>query len=248
MGLSLGYEIRAKVTLEEARQLVQRMHEAALDLPFEAVSDLCEWRLEDADDDPESTRFMELIGSQYGKKIMPDGEERWVNIPPKHVLMCNVSPAEGSETAAFGLAAHPPAVEYVYRDQTLLIETGLAGQYSWTQVCKTQYASLQQHGGVENFLKAHLSLIKLLDFIATLPVTLQVSDDSGYWEHRDEAELRRQIASWNGLVAAFAGQLKDQMGTDPETGVQGPILTAPDFEHLEAKGLAEWSEPDPEEN
>ncbi|HET6425203.1 MAG TPA: hypothetical protein VFG20_16060, partial [Planctomycetaceae bacterium] len=54
-------------------------------------------------------------------------------------------------------------------------------------------------------------------------------------------QLRQQLASWNGLVAAFAGQLKDQLGTNPETGVQSPILTAPDFEHLEAKGLTEWS-------
>lgn len=240
MGLSLGYEIRVTASAENARSLVQQMHEFACSLPFEDVSDVCEWRPQDEDDDPESARFLSMLGTQYGKKTMPDGEERWIDIPPKHVLMFNISPAEGSETAAFGLAAHPPAVEYDYQGKTQVIETGLAGVYSWTQVCKTQYAGLQQHGGVENFMKAHLSLVKLLDFIATLPVTLQVSDDSGYWTHRDESQLRQQLASWNGLVAAFAGQLKDQLGTSTETGVQAPILSAPDFEHLEAKGVAEW--------
>lgn len=243
MGLSLGYEIRVTASAEEARKFGQQMCDFAHSLPFDDVSDLCEWRPDTDLDDPESARFMTILGSQYGKKTMPDGEERWIDIPPKHVLMFNISPAEGSETAAFGLAAHPPAVEYDYHGQPQLIETGLAGVYSWTQVCKTQYAGLQQHGGVENFLKAHLSLVKLLDFIATLPVKLQVSDDSGYWTHRDEAQLRQQLASWNGLVAAFAGQMKDQLGTSAESGVQAPILTAPDFEHLEAKGVAEWGGP-----
>lgn len=241
MGLSLGYEFRTSINAETARDLVHRMRKTALELPFSEMSDLCEWRVGDDDQDPEAARILQMLGSQYGRKTLPDGEERWINIPPRHVVMFNISPADGSETAAFGLAAHPPVMEFEHQGQTHLIETDLAGQYSWTQVCKTQYAGLQQYGGVENFLKAHLSLVKLLDFIGTLPLKLQVSDDSGYWEHRDEVQLRRQLASWNGLIAAFAGQLKDQLGTDPETGVQSPILTAPDFEHLEAKGLDEWS-------
>jgi hypothetical protein len=241
MGLSLGYEIRASVSAEEARELVQRMRQVALDLPFEEVSDLYEWRAGDTDADPESTRFLQMMGTQYGKKTLPGGEERWIDIPPKHVIGFNISPAVGSETAAFGLATHPSVIEFEHQGQTHLIETDLSGKYSWTQVCKTQYAGLQQYGGVDNFLKAHLSLVQLLDEIAAMPVTLQVSDDSGYWDHRDETQLRQQLASWNGLIAAFAGQMKDQLGTNPETGVQAPILTAPDFEHLEAKGLDEWS-------
>lgn len=250
MGLSLGYEIRATVSIDYARHLVQQMHEAALELPFDEVDDVLEWHAgEDSDEgDEAAVSLMQMLGSQYGKKRMADGEDRWINIPPKHVIAFSITPADGSETAVFGLAAHPPVVEFTYREETHLIETGLTGQYSWTQACKTQYAGLQQHGGVENFLKAHLSLVKLLDRIAKLPVTLQVSDDSGYWDHRDEAQLRKQLASWNGLVAAFAGQMKDKLGTNPDNGIQAPILSAPDFEHLEAKGLAEWSEPDEDED
>jgi len=241
MGLSLGYEIRAAVSSDQARELVEQMRKVALSLPFQEVGDLVEWRPEETADDPETTRFMQIMGNQYGRKLLPGGEERWIDIPPRHVVMFNIAPADGSETAAFGLAAHPPVIEVEQDGQTHFIETDLAGQYSWTQVCKTQYAGLQQYGGWENFRTAHVSLVKLLDFIATLPAVLQVSDDSGYWTHRDEEQLRQQLASWNGLVAAFAGQLKDQLGTNPETGVQSPILTAPDFEHLEAKGLTEWS-------
>ncbi len=249
MGLSLSYEIRATVSTEQARQLVQQMHAAALDLPFNEVDDIQEWRTDDVvlDEDRSAVHLLKMLGSQYGQKRMADGEDRWIDIPPRHVLAFSITPAEGSETAVFGLAAHPPVVEFTYRGATHLIETGLAGQYTWAQACKTQYAGLQQHGGVDNFLQAHQSLVTLLDRIAKLPVTLQVSDDSGYWEHRDEAQLRKQLASWNGLVAALAGQMKDQLGTDPDTGIQAPILTAPDFEHLEAKGLTEWSEPTDDE-
>jgi hypothetical protein len=42
-------------------------------------------------------------------------------------------------------------------------------------------------------------------------------------------------------VAALAGQLKDRLGRGVG-GVQSPIFSAPDFEHLEAEGLAEWSQ------
>lgn len=250
MGLSLGYEMRATVATEQARDLVRQMHAAALDLPFDEVGDIQEWRTDDdvAEEDRPAVQLLRILGAQYGEKRMGDGEDRWVDIPPKHVIAFSITPAAGSETAVFGLAAHPAVVEFPYRGETHLIETGFAGQYLWTQACKTQYAGLQQNGGVENFLKAHLSLVKLLDRIAKLPLTLQVSDDSGYWEHRDETQLRKQLASWNGLVAALAGQLKDKLGTDEETGIQAPILTAPDFEHLEAKGLAEWSEPAPEDD
>ncbi len=250
MGLSLGYEIRATVPTDQARQLVQQMHAAALGLPFDEVHDVLEWRIGDdvAEEDAGAIHLLRMLGSQYGKKRMADGEDRWIDIPPKHVIAFSITPTDGSETAAFGLAAHSSVVEFNHDGETHLIETGLAGQYSWTQACNTQYAGLLQYGGVNNFLKAHQSLVTLLDRIAALPVTLQVSDDSGYWEHRDEDQLRQQLASWNGLIAAFAGQMKDQLGTDPDTGVQAPILTAPDFEHLEAKGLAEWSKPQNDEN
>ncbi len=250
MGLSLGYEIRATVSTEQARQWVQQMHAAAVDLPFDEVGAIQEWRTDDEvlEEDRPAVHLLKMLGSQYGQKRMADGEDRWIDIPPKHVMAFSITPAEGSETAVFGLAAHASVVEFSHREETHFIETGLAGIYSWTQACKTQYAGLQQYGGVDNFLKAHLSLVTLLDHIAKLPVSLQVSDDSGYWEHRDESQLRKQLASWNGLVAALAGQLKDKLGTDENTGIQSPILTAPDFEHLEAKGLAEWSEPTPDEN
>ncbi len=64
---------------------------------------------------------------------------------------------------------------------------------------------------------------------------MNVRDGSGYWQHRDKAELERQIEEWNSVIAAIAGAFKD--GTEELDGqVVSAIFEAPDFERLEAKG------------
>jgi hypothetical protein len=249
MGLSLCYEFRCQAPAAQARQVVRHLHHLAIEHGFAEVSDVNELR-EDGSGPPdaETTRWLSIFGSQYGQKTMADGQDVWVPIPPRHVVAFSILPADGAETAQIGLAAHPAVVEYDHKGTKLFIETGLAGIYSWAQCCKTQYAGLKQHGGLPNFLKAHRGLVDLLDQAAATGMSVEVKDDSGYWEHRDDARLADALERWNGLVAAFAGQMKDHLGTDNETGVQGPILTAPDFEHLEAKGLADWTEPPPNED
>jgi hypothetical protein len=244
MGLSLCYEFRCQSEAAEAKAVVSHLRNLAVQEPFDEVSDLLEFRGEPGEHhEDETARWLSIFGSQYGQKRMPDGKEVWVPINPRHVICFSIQPAAGAETAQIGLAAHPAVVEYEHRGKTHYIETGLAGIYSWAQCCKTQYAGLQQNGGVKNFLRAHLGLVSLLDQAAATGLSVEVKDDSGYWDDRDVPKLEQSLARWNGLIAAFAGQLKDRLGTDAATGVQAPILTAPDFEHLEAKGLADWSEP-----
>lgn len=245
MGLSVCYEFRFRGDAAAARDLLQQLRNFAVQLPVESVSEITEWREGESvdDDDVEAVRWLQLFGTQYGQKRLRDGNDVWIDIPPRHVLVFAIHPAAGAETAQIGLAAHPACVEYHDHGETLLIETDLAGQYSWAQCCKTQYAGLLQNGGVENFLRAHLSLVDLLDQAAALGLDVRVADDSGFWDDRDRDKLRQQLGSWNGLVAALAGQLKDELGTELDTGVQAPILSAPNFEHLEAAGLKEWSEP-----
>jgi hypothetical protein len=248
MGLSLCYEFRKTSDAAEARQCIERMRDLALSLDFDDVSDVVEFRGEPGEHhDDQNKRLLSIFGSQYGQKRMPDGEEVWITINPRHVICFTIHPAPGSETAQIGLAAHPPVVEYEHAGETHLIETGLAGVYSWAQCCKTQYAGLQQHGGAANFLRAHLGLTAFLDGVQQPGLSVQVNDDSGYWDDRDQARLEQSLSRWNGLIAAFAGQLKDRLGGEPGD-LQAPIFTAPDFEHLEAKGLAEWSEPEPDDD
>lgn len=245
MGLSLSYELRMHANANEARRLIQQLHEFAIAQSFQEVSDIAEWPLpaghESDELSAENERWLKICGTQYGQKRMPDGETVWIDIAPTHLVAFAIQPAEGSETAQFGLACHPSVIEYDYQGASQLIETDLAGVYSWAQCCKTQYAGLKQHGGFDNFAQAHCGLVKLLDHARELGIQVEVKDDSEYWEQRDRDKLRSSLEEWNGLIAAFAGQLKDRLGPQLEHGIQAPIFTAPDFEHLEAKGLDAWT-------
>ena len=111
------------------------------------------------------------------------------------------------------------------------------GYYSWHSFCKTQYAGNPKLGGEANFLKAHLSLIELLDQIQAAGVKVGIRDDSTYAKHRDVDRLLRSLREWDALIANFAGKLGDALGEGSGTLV-APIKQRPDFEHLEAKGIS----------
>ena len=104
--------------------------------------------------------------------------------------------------------------------------------WSWSSFCKTQYASNPDCGGLENFLRCHLAVVKLLDHAATLGVLKEVSDESDYFQKRDVPALAEQVGDWNTMVAGWAGRFKDAFGE----GVVSEIGQFPNFEHLEAKG------------
>lgn len=107
--------------------------------------------------------------------------------------------------------------------------------WSWSSFCKTQYASDPQLGGVQHFLRCHLGVIRVLDFIkATELVQVKVSDEGGYWEQRDVKALVQEVGEWNEFIAAFTGELRDSIGPELEAA----ITSFPNFEHLEARGLA----------
>lgn len=112
--------------------------------------------------------------------------------------------------------------------------------WSWQSFCKTQYASNPRDGGQENFLRCHLNLIKVLDAAQALGLVEEVQDEGEYWESRDLTQLCDKLHEYNTLIAGFAGKLKDQMS------VEAPITSYPNFEHLEAKGRAMWTDPDEE--
>jgi len=245
MGLSLCYELRITADATRARQLVQQLHKFAESLPFQEVSDLTEWPISHGDEaeelSAEDEQWLRVCGTQYGQKKMPDGQEVWIDIPPVHLVAFGILPAEGAETAQVGLACHPAVIDHAYQGESQLLETDLAGVYSWSQCCKTQYAGLQQYGGFPNFAQAHVGLVQLLTYAQELGIQVEVKDDSSYWDDRDQDRLRQSLEEWNGLIAAFAGQLKDRLGPQLDHGIQAPIFTAPNFEHMEAKGLDAWT-------
>ena len=87
-------------------------------------------------------------------------------------------------------------------------------------------------GGLPNFLQCHLTVIALLDKAKELGCLEHVSDEGQFWKKRDIQALAQEVGSWNEMIAAFGGCLKDLAGD----GVQMPISLFPDFERLEAAG------------
>ncbi len=160
---------------------------------------------------------------------------------------------KGSESAAIGLATHPPVVlhredviernedgsewgRHIGQGDPIEFPTRRRGYYSWHSFCKTQYAGSPRLGGEANFLKAHLSLIELLDQIHTAGVNVRMRDDSRYAKHRDVDRLLREVRKWDAIIARIAGSFGDALGNEPGLLI-APIKERPDFEHLEAKGI-----------
>jgi hypothetical protein len=141
----------------------------------------------------------------------------------KDMLAFSTQPGAGSEPANFG-----------FRQQS----TG----WRWQSFCKTQYASDPRCGGIVNFLRCHISIVKLLDFVkATGLATVIVRDEGGYWEHRDMKKLAQEIVEWNELVAGLASEQRESAEAEGKS-VQATITSFPNFEHLEAKGLERIAE------
>lgn len=229
MGLTLHYSFRSTArSVDQARKLVERMRKRAMELPFQQVSDVAELSGEACDCDREGVdpgdRWLLIQASRY---IEHRGGH--VTVAPTHLIAFVTCPGEGSEAANFGLCRYPAAVPVSRGKATL--RTKLSG-WSWQSFCKTQYASNPRHGGAENFLHCHLTIIRMLDFAKELGILESVTDEGHFWENRDEQALAQEVSRWNTMIAGFAGQLKDAMGD----GVVSEIAKFPNFEHLEAKG------------
>jgi len=75
----------------------------------------------------------------------------------------------------------------------------------------------------------------MLDRAKQLGCLEDVSDEGGVWEKRDVPALVKEIGSWNQMIAALGGKLKDLTGNGP-VQLESAIAQFPDFERLEAAG------------
>ena len=252
MGLTVYYDWKTKADARGARRLVARFRTLALKLPFDEVTEIHEQDSPDGKSPflPYDHAFRQ--GDLYLSRKRADGEEEIVNVPALHALFFYVR-VQGAESAGIGLASHPPVVvhreDVIERNTDGCSETRRLGQgdpiefptrrrgyYSWHSFCKTQYAGNPKLGGEANFLKAHLSLIELLDQIHASGMKVRIRDDSRYAQHRNVDRLLKSLRDWNGLVANLVGKMSDALG-DKAGAIHAPIKNRPDFEHLEAKGI-----------
>jgi hypothetical protein len=233
--------------------MIAKFRASALKLPFDEVSEIYEQDPPDgkAAFRPYDHSFRE--GGLYLSRTRGDGLEETVHVPALHALFFHVH-VQGAESAPIGLASHPPVV--VHREDVIQrnkdgsererllgqgdpieFPTRRRGYYSWHSFCKTQYAGNPKLGGEANFLKAHLTLIELLDQMHAAGVNVRIRDDSRYAKHRDVDRLLRSLREWDAVVANIVGSLTDALG-DASGSVIAPITERPDFEHLEAKGIS----------
>jgi hypothetical protein len=252
MGLTVYYEWKTKSDSRSARRLIAKLRDLAVKLPFDDVSEIFEQDPPDGKSvfRPYDDSFRQ--GSLYLSRARRDGNKETVHVPALHALFFYVQ-VRGAETATIGLASHPPVVVHredvikrnkdgsererlLGRGDPIEFPTRRRGYYSWQSFCKTQYAGNPKLGGEANFLKAHLSLIELIDQIGAAGVKVRIRDDTRYAKHRDVNRLLRSLRDWNAVIAKFVGEFSDAIGAESGT-VVAPIKERPDFEHLEAKGI-----------
>jgi hypothetical protein len=224
MGLTIHYRLAApKIkSFDDALALLRRLHAQAKTLGVEECSKILTW--EEGKDDPAFARLFHFY------KPIGKSKTKLLDIPPQRFAVFALT-QQGSEPAWFGLALFHKKAPATH-DPDRLRPTGLAG-FHWNTFCKTQYASMTQHGGFPNFFKIHDAICRTLDFAKKLGFKIEVFDEGHYFKKRDPAVLESHVNQMNALVAAFTGRVKDAMG--PGT-VAAPITTDPAYEHLEAKG------------
>jgi hypothetical protein len=254
MGLTVYYDWKTKADAAAARRLIGRFRALALKQPFDTVSEIRE------QDPPDGKHVFKAYhhsfrqGTLYLPRKRADGLTEHVEVEPLHAVFFHAT-IKGAEAVAVGLASHPPVVHHREdvvergpdgRERGRIMGAGdpvefptrRRGYYSWHSFCKTQYAGNPKLGGEANFLKAHLSLIELLDRIRDLGIPVRVRDDTGYARHRDVNRLLKSLRSWDAIIATLVGRLSDALGDAAQT-VSAPIKQRPDFEHLEARGIGE---------
>jgi hypothetical protein len=236
MGLTIHYSLQTDLTSTgDIRHLVESLRQFARDLPFKEVGELLEFKGEDADydqtDKENEDRWFKI---QSGAYVTID--DRHYSVQPSHIVGFRTWPGEGCEPANFGLCRYPAFLDApTDSGRKKRLATKLNG-WRWSSFCKTQYSSAPECGGIENFLRCHLCVVKMLDFIkSTGLVNVEVHDEGEYWENRDLGKLAREVGEWNEFIAAFAGQLKDQ-ASQQGVVMEAAITGFANFEHLEAKG------------
>ena len=213
MGLHLNYELRlpASATVEAVENVLVRLRDFALALPFKSVTELYRPEPGRCDSRRGGLRF---LASVIANVFVDDTPPLIADIDL--VRGFSVMPGNGCESVAF---AFTPRAD----------QSGKNGDWFWYSSCKTQYASVISDA---HLVACHSGLVKLLDRAIDIGVSVVVRDETRYWETRDEQRLISEVHNMNRIVAALAGKVSDHAGV-ANGRVQAPIFGHPRFERLE---------------
>ena len=228
MGLTIHWELAGPKSKAQATSIVEKMRQRAMDLPFESVGVIVHFQGEAAQFDNNSQddpyRWLKIMARQI---VWNTAQTVGWDCRAKEIVGFQIDVAPGSEPMEIYLASYPKTIQV----ESKRIRTNLS-TWSGTGFTKTQYASNARCGGIPNFLRAHLSVCRLLDHAKELGILKSVSDEGDFFENRDIPALVNTIADWNAFIAAGVGAMDELVGCK----VAAPIRSFPDFEHLEANG------------
>ena len=228
MGLTLHYRLTAPAncTARRAEALVRRFH--AIASPWVA-----DGRVVEVDPVMTDRSMLDRFGTAWLTLPHPDEPDTstGVAISPEAGWIFPVDFGSDCEWVWLGLCRYPATIEVGGRKHA----TRLGGRWQLARSCKTQSTSLR---GWENFVRCHVGAVELLGEWRGLGGGVKITDEGGYWPGRDLARLRQNLDQMNGIVAAFAGAVKDASDDEGSAPVQSPIFAHPQFERLEAEGTA----------
>jgi hypothetical protein len=214
MGLTVHFGMRLPGETPRAQvfEMLAILREYALTLHIDGASEIVDTWPEpetwDATKDPLEGMFR--LWAEAILEFDNDGSRGLIDI--QSGLGFAIHPGAVSEPASFG---------FYYRR----FANGAPPEWYWGCSCKTQYASLLSE---QHFLDVHKRLIAILDRAKALGIQVEVHDEGGYWETRDDRELVRHVEKMNHILARLAGKLSD-MGRE----LNAPIFGQPRFERLE---------------
>ena len=227
MGLTINYRLVAPEGLSAPRAaaLVRRLHaEAHRLIATGRVARVLPISTDRAD--------LERWGSTWCPLRHPEAPDLAVGhaVLPEAGWVFPVELGEGAEWLWLGLCRYPNRVTAQGRRHA----TRLGPRWRFSGFCKTQYASVH---GWEHFARCHLAARELLTQWREAGVHVRINDEGGCWPRVHLATLRARLDQMNGIVAAFAGALKDAAEDTDGAPIESPIFAHPGFERLEAEGL-----------
>ncbi|MBU1082552.1 MAG: hypothetical protein KKB59_18845 [Spirochaetes bacterium] len=188
MGLTIHYKLKFTGTDEEARQKLERVRSIVQQLPVKEVGPL--WRLDygkDFNNAEENKRVAGSMAKEYlWAKIQYKPRGEWTE--HKYLAPLAVEQTYGYVfTAWVGNGCEPTNIGLVSHN---------GREWSGSSFTKTQYA--------EHFVKAHLTVIAILDICDKVGILKEVSDEGGYWESRNMRVLGGNINAYTGIMSSIA--------------------------------------------
>lgn len=212
MGLTIHFSFKFKGSAAEAQALVCKLYLQAVKL-FPEVQPVTHFTGNQLKPAPKDKQWVLKFS---GRKMVVHKDKAISFKEPTELIGFIAYNGPGCEPLRVGLA-----------------RCNATNSWHWQSFCKTQYASNPEHGGAKNFVTCHLRVITLLKYAKSLGLIQKVDDGGHFWESGDPQLLVAKVTKYNQFIAAFAGQLKDQM----DTPVVSEITKFPDFENLEAAGM-----------